>query len=171
MTKRAKIVIAAAIGLAAFFAFDWLKTEYARIQLRVEVTQAKVDLLADELASTTKTVHAAIKSLTDRFLANDLEKVAAKSIEKQDVNSLSERTSSVPTIIMHSGYSCGPCNAWLSNDMPRWLQSGWKVEVVKELDTVRSWPWYEITDRDGKQFEVNGPLNNNNFNAARAGAK
>ena len=171
----------------SFFAYSSIKTEYARIQARVETTQAKVDSLADELASTTKTVHAAIKSLTDRFLANetgsvdndistktqdesvvDSEKTVVRST---DVNSLSERTSRVPTIIMHSGYSCGPCNAWISNDMPRWLQSGWKVEVIKELDSVRAWPWYEITDRDGKQFEVNGPLTNNNFNAARAGVK
>jgi hypothetical protein len=55
--------------------------------------------------------------------------------------------------------------------MPRWIQSGWRVEVIKELETGRSWPWFEITDRDGKQFEVNGPLTNNNFNAARAGVK
>ena len=184
------------LGFLAFFAFHSIKTEYARIQSRVEVTQAKVDALADELASTTKTVHAAIKSLTDRFLADEEREIGlvneaspvrevpwVKPIETQGVNTFLEpkqgdsvpwenpTKSSVPTIIMHSGYSCGPCNAWLSNDMPRWLQSGWKVEVIKELDSVRAWPWYEITDRDGKQFEVNGPLTNNNFNAARAGVK
>lgn len=178
------------LGFLALFAFHSIKTEYARIQSRVEVTQAKVDLLADELARTTGAVHAAIKSLTDRFFANEEREIGLVNeaspvnadivkadilkaeLEKlNDVNSLSERTSSVPLIIMHSGHSCGPCNAWISNDMPRWLQSGWKVEVVKELDTVRAWPWYEITDRDGKQFQVDGPLNNSNFNAARAGAK
>ena len=183
----AKIVGLAALAAIAFFAFTSIKTEYARIQTRVEVTQAKVDALADELQATTVTVHAAIKSLTDRFLANQAgsvdneisTKIQDESVvdnEKASVrstvlNSLSERTSTVPTIIMHSGYSCGPCNAWLSNDMPSWLQSGWKVEVIKEMDSVRAWPWYEITDRDGKRFEVNGPLTNNNFNAARAGAK
>ena len=190
MTKEAKILGLAALAAIAFFAFNSLKNEYTRIQSRVEVTQAKVDALADELASTTKTVHAAIKSLTDRFLADEEREIGLVNeaspvradivkadilkaeLEKlNDVNRLSERTSSVPTIIMHSGYSCGPCNAWLSNEMPRWLQSGWKIEVVKEIDSVRAWPWYEITDRDGKQFEVNGPLTNNNFNAARAGVK
>ena len=177
MTKEAKIVVFAVLAAIAFFAFNSIKTEYGRIQSRVEVTQAKVDALADELASTTKTVHAAIKSLTDRFLANEEREIGlvneaspVKEIET-GVNSLSERTSSVPTIIMHSGYSCGPCNAWISNEMPRWIQSGWRVEVIKELETGRSWPWFEITDRDGKRFEVNGPLTNNNFNAARAGAK
>jgi len=176
----------AALAAIAFFAFNSIKTEYARIQSRVEVTQQKVDALADELRATSELMGDAINAIKKRFLAlearsseatksvnslHDLALSTVKDIPKQEVKSLSERTSSVPTILMHSGYSCGPCNAWLSNDMPRWLQSGWKVEVVKEFDTVRSWPWYEITDRDGKQFEVNGPLNNNNFNAARAGAK
>lgn len=43
------------------------RTEYARIQARIETTQAKVDALADELTETTGTIHAAIKSITDRF--------------------------------------------------------------------------------------------------------
>jgi hypothetical protein len=186
MSKEAKIMSIGVLGFLAFFAFHSIKTEYARIQSRVEVTQAKVDALADELRATSELMGDAINAIKKRFLAleavsseatesvnslDDLAVSSVKDIPKQDVNSLSERTSSVPTIIMHSGHSCGPCNAWLSNEMPRWLQSGWKVEVIKELDSVRAWPWFEITDRDGKQFEVNGPLTNNNFNAARAGAK
>jgi hypothetical protein len=177
MTKEAKIVIVAAIGLGLFVAFNSLSTEYARIQARVEVTQAKVDALADELQATTATVHAAIKSITDRFLANEETEAeaelakAVKSTEKQGISDVSTPKTgvSVPTIIMHSGYSCGPCNAWISNDMPKWMQSGWKVEVIKELDSARAWPWYEITDRDGARFEVNGPLNNSNFQAAKLG--
>ena len=176
MSKELKIVIAAAIGLAALFAFSSMKTEYARITSRVETTQAKVDSLADELQATTATVHAAIRSLTDRFLAGEETADIAKAdmlkaeLEKlNDVNSLSERTSSVPTIIMHSGHSCGPCNAWIARDMPKWMQSGWRVEVVKELESQRAWPWYEITDRDGKQFQVDGPLDNAKFQAAKRG--
>lgn len=253
MTKEAKIVIAAAIGFVLFFAFNSIKTEYARIQSRVEITQAKVDALADELQATTATIHAAIKSITDRFLAGDIEVDeddqladsglfgAARSgkwsevrrdflklhptceacgvesdlnvhhikpfnqfpeLELEPTNLITlcrkhhfevghlgnwksanatvredaakirtglGRQVAIPTIIMHSGHSCGPCNAWIARDMPRWKQSGWKVEVVKELDTGRSWPWYEITDRDGSQFEVNGPLNRDNFNAAKLG--
>lgn len=176
MKKELFILILAVIGFAIFLASNSIKTEYARIQSRVEVTQAKVDLLADELNATTATIHAAIRSLTDRFLAgqetSDIVKADMLKAELEklnDVNSLSERTSSVPKIIMHSGYDCGPCNAWIARDMPKWIQSGWTVEVVKELDTGRSWPWYEITDKDGKKFEVNGPLNRDNFNAAKLG--
>jgi hypothetical protein len=188
MTKEAKIVGLAALAAIAFFAFNSIKAEYARIQSRVEVTQAKVDALADELARTTGAVHAAIKSLTDRFLANaagsvdidistktqdkasvDNEKTVVRST---DVNSLPERTSSVPTILMHTTDNCGPCKAWVKNDSERWRNSGWEVVVLPpETGHPFGYPWFEITDRDGKQFEVNGPLTNNNFNAARAGAK
>jgi len=177
MTKEAIIVGLAALAAIAFFAFNSISNEYARIQSRFETTQAKVDALADELQATTKTVHAAIKSLTDRFLAGDaVEAEMVETIKEIDVankllDSLTLSKPTQPKIIMHSGHSCGPCNAWIARDMPRWIQSGWTVEVVKELDTGRSWPWYEITDRDGSQFQVDGPLNNTNFNASKAGAK
>ena len=180
MTREAKIVIAAAIGLGLLFAFNSMKTEYARIQSRVEITQAKVDALADELQATTAALHDAIKRFKDRFMQiegelkpmtpdeieafNDLQNVEVKTVPKLSA-------STVPTIVMHSGYDCGPCNAWILRDMPRWIQSGWAVEVVKEIDSGVSWPWYEIRDRDGSQFEVNGPLTNDNFQAAKAGAK
>ena len=178
MTKEAKILTTVTIGFL-FFAFNSLSTEYSRIQARVEVTQAKVDALADELAATTATVHAAIKRFTERFLAIESEAELAKAVpvikatEMQGISDVSTPKTgvSVPVIIMHSGYSCGPCNAWISNEMPKWMQSGWKVEVIKELDSARAWPWYEITDRDGKQFQVDGPLNNNNFQVAKAGVK
>ena len=84
MKKELFILILAVIGFAIFLASNSIKTEYARIQLRVEVTQAKVDAIADELQATTATIHAAIRSLTDRFLAGDID----------DVNSFLERTSS-----------------------------------------------------------------------------
>lgn len=265
MTKELKSVIASAIGLGLILAFNSIQTEYARITKRVETTQAKVDALADELQATTATIHAAIRSLTDRFLAGEADGVnsflertnsdhddqlsdeglfgAARSGKWSEVrrdflrqhptceacgiesdlnvhhikpfNQFPElelepsnlitlcrkhhfevghlgnwrtanatvrddaakiriglgRQVAIPTIVMHSGYDCGPCNAWISREMPRWIQSGWAVEMVKELDTARSWPWYEITDRDGSKFEVNGPLNNDNFQAAKAGAK
>ena len=253
----------AALVFLSFLAYGKWQTEYARIQSRVEVTQAKVDALADELQATTATIHAAIKSLTDRFLAGEtdglnsfLERTnsdhddqlsdeglfgAARSgkwsevrrdflklhpaceacgittdlnchhikpfahfpeLELDPSNLITlcrkhhfevghlgnwrtanatvredaakiriglGRQVTIPTIIMHSGHSCGPCNAWISRDMPRWKQTGWTVEVVKELDSNRAWPWYEITDRDGSQFQVDGPLTKDNFNAAKLG--
>jgi outer membrane murein-binding lipoprotein Lpp len=176
MSKELKIVIVAALIFLSFFAYGSVKKEYARITTRVETTQAKVDSLADELQATTATIHAAIRSITDRFLerqeTSDIVKGDILKAELQklnDVNSLSKRTSSVPTIIMHSGYNCGPCNAWIANRMPLYIQSGWRVEVVKETDTNRAWPWYQITDADGVQFQVDGPLDNAKFQAAKRG--
>jgi hypothetical protein len=187
MKKELFILILAVIGFAIFLASNSIKTEYARIQSRVEVTQAKVDALADELASTTKTVHAAIKSLTDRFLANEeretglvnetspVSEVPLISSTKTQVDSgISEpkQAVSVPVIIMHTTDNCGPCKAWVKNDSERWRNSGWDVVVLPpEEGHPAGYPWYEIIDRDGKQFQVDGPLNNNNFNAAKAGAK
>jgi hypothetical protein len=191
MTKEVKILGLAALAAIAFFAFNSIKAEYARIQSRVEVTQAKVDALADELASTTKTVNAAIKSLADRFLANEEREIGLANeaspvkanivkadilkteLEKlNDVNSLFKPTSSVPTIIVHTMNGCGPCKKWVENDSERWRNSGWEVVVLPpEEDPSKRYPWFEIIDRDGKRFEVNGPLNNANFNAGRAGVK
>ena len=175
MSERAKIVIAAAIGLGLFFAFNSLQTEYARITSRVETTQAKVDALADELQATTATIHAAIKSLADRFLAGEsMEAEVVETIKAIDTlnDTLKEvaKTPTVPTILMHSSPTCGPCLKWKNNELERWTKAGWQVAVIDEEHCERAkWPWYEITDRDGKQFEVIGPLNNDNFQAAKRG--
>ena len=190
MSKELRILTIAVLIFLSFFAYGSIKKEYARITTRVETTQAKVDSLADELQATTATIHAAIRSITDRFLNDDEREIGlvneaspvkadivkadilkAKLEKLNDVNSLSARTNSVPTIVMHSGYDCGPCNAWISNRMPAYIRQGWRVEVVKELDSARAWPWYEITDADGTEFEVDGPLDNAKFQAAKARAK
>lgn len=252
MTKEVKIMIVAALIFLSFFAYGKWQTEYARITSRVEVTQAKVDTLADELQATTATIHAFIKSITDRFLAGDDfdedEQLADSGLfgaarsgkwsevrkdflklhpaceacgVKDDLNvhhikpfhqfpeleldpsnlitlcrkhhfevghlgnwrtanatvradAAKIRTGlgrqiAIPTIVMHSGETCGPCRSWIANRMPMYIQSGWKVEVLKETTTNRPWPWYEITDADGSQFQVDGPLNNEKFQAAKRG--
>jgi len=143
-----------------FFAFQAAKAEYVRVTLRIELTQAKVDALTDELKATTKTVHDAIKSITDRLTKQLEEMQAAKAIEPP-------REVAKPTIVMHSGYSCGPCNAWIATEKAKWESSGWTVEVVKEAESKRLWPWFEVTERDGKRFEVDGPLTNDSFLAAK----
>lgn len=136
--------------------------EYSRIKSRIETTQAKVDALADELKATTKTIHAAIKAITDRI---------AKSIEQKQVEPIKNVAPPVqPKIVMHSGYSCGPCNAWIATEKAKWEQVGWVVEVIKESETNRNWPWFEIFDRDGR-FEVDGPLTKDNFDAQKKARK
>ena len=254
MTKEARILIVAALIFLSFFAYGKWQTEYARITSRVEVTQAKVDLLADELQATTATIHTAIKSITDRFLSGDDfdedEQLAddglygaarsgkwsevrrdflklhpaceacgvttdlnchhikpfsqfpeleldpsnlitlcrkhhfevghlgnwrtANATVREDAARIRiglGRQIAIPTIVMHSGETCGPCRAWIANRMPMYIQSGWKVKVLKETSTNRPWPWYEITDADGSRFEVDGPLNNEKFQAAKSVAK
>ena len=174
-------MIVAALIFLSFFAYGKWQTEYARITSRVEVTQAKVDALADELQATTATIHAAIKSITDRFLAGetsaqnnvdsgqDSSQVLKADILLSELQKLNDAKPTTPTIIMHSGYSCGPCNAWIASRMPQYTKAGWTVKVIKETNTNRPWPWYEITDADGSQFQVDGPLNNEKFQAAKRG--
>ena len=165
MTKEVKIVIASAIGLGLLLAFNSIQTEYARITKRVETTQAKVEALADELKATTATIHAAIRSLTDRFLAGEGQEIGLES-------ELSPVIATAPTILMHSSPTCGPCLKWKNNELERWTKAGWQVAVIDEENCERAkWPWYEITDRDGSQFEVIGPLSKDNFKAAKARAK
>jgi outer membrane murein-binding lipoprotein Lpp len=258
MSKELKILTIASLIFLSLFAYGSMKKEYARITTRVETTQAKVDSLADELQATTATIHAAIKSITDRFLTVELEvdedeqladeglfgaarsskwsavrraflKIhpeceacgsrdelnvhhikpfnvapeleldptnlitlcrkhhfevghlgnwrSANATVRQDAAKIRiglgrQITIPVqPTILMHSGYNCGPCSAWIATRMPAYKQQGWRVQVVKETDTNRPWPWYEVTDADGVQFQVDGPLDNAKFKAAKARAK
>jgi len=174
MTKEVKILTIAALIFLSFFAYGKWQTEYARITSRVEVTQAKVDALADELQATTATIHAAIRSLTDRFLANEEREIGLAN-EASPVKSTITKpdagipASTVPTIIMHTMNGCGPCKKWVENDADRWRNAGWSVVVLPPEEGHPSYPWFEITDRDGKRFQVDGPLNNTNFNAAKLG--
>jgi outer membrane murein-binding lipoprotein Lpp len=149
------------------FAGNAATQEYSRIKSRLEATQAKVDKLTDELRETTKTIHAAIKSLTERFARQ----TEAKPIEVVETKQVEPIKTVQPTIIMHSadeekGVFCGPCRAWLKTEKAKWEQIGWSVEVIKEVETKRGWPWYEITDRDVR-FEVQGSLTTEKFLAAK----
>jgi outer membrane murein-binding lipoprotein Lpp len=154
-------------GVVLFlFAGNAATQEYSRIKTRLEATQAKVDKLTDELAATAKTFHAAIKSLTERF---------ARQVESKPVEVVEQKAEPIktvqPTVIMHSadeerGMICGPCRAWIATEKAKWENVGWSVQVVKEIETKRGWPWYEITDRDG-QYEVQGPLTTEKFLAAK----
>jgi hypothetical protein len=73
----------------------------------------------------------------------------------------------IPTITMHSGESCPPCQRWIANDMPNWQKLGWQVEIIKETTSDRLWPWYEILDGDGLRFQVVGPLTKDKYERER----
>ena len=165
MNKKPLIV---GCGVVLFlFAGNAATQEYTRIKTRLEATQAKVDKLTDELAATTKTIHTAIKSLTERFTKQSFEVVEHKA---EPIKTFEPPVQ--PRIVMHSadeekGVVCGPCRAWLRTEKAKWQGAGWDVEVIKEIETKRGWPWYEIIDRDGKRFEVDGALTTEKFLAAK----
>jgi outer membrane murein-binding lipoprotein Lpp len=176
------------IGCGAVLLFGGVnaaKLEYVRIQTRIETTQKKVDDLADELKATTTTVHAAIKSITERFtkqlderamaleesMRGELYRIESKPVIVQHPKTTDEPKTFEPPIqpriVMHSGYSCGPCNAWIATEKAKWDKAGWLVEVLKEVESKRAWPWFEIIERDGTKFEVDGPLTNDKFVTAK----
>ena len=168
MNQKTVLIVAGLI--ACCLAGNAATQEYTRIKSRLETTQAKVDALTDELKATTKTIHAAIKSLTERF-ARQVEAKPFEVVEHKAEPIKTLEPPIRPVIIMHSadeekGVFCGPCRAWIRDEKAKWEQVGWTVKVVKEIETKRGWPWYEITDRDGR-FEVDGPLTDKKFLASK----
>ena len=135
--------------------------EYQQIKARLATTQAKIDNLTDETNATVEILGAAIQDLRDVFA-----RFKAEQSPKQ-----ADLLPSKPTIIMHSGASCGPCNDWKSKQMPVWMKAGWDVQVITEIESDRMWPWFEVQDSDGASFEVNGALTVESFRAAKGGAK
>jgi outer membrane murein-binding lipoprotein Lpp len=160
MNQKTILIVGALVVLG--FAGNAATQEYSRIKTRLEATQAKVDALTDELKATTKTIHAAIKSLAERFTKQSFEVVEHNTGEP--IKTFEPPVQ--PTIIMHSADSCGPCKAWIRDELIKWESVGWIVQVIKETETKRGWPWYEITDRDGR-FEVQGPLTTDKFLASK----
>ena len=138
-----------------------LNHEYQQVKARIETTQRKLDTLADETNATVEILGAAIQDLRDVF-----QRFKAEQSPKQ-VDLLPSK----PTIVMHSGASCGPCNDWKAKQMPVWTKAGWDVQVITELDSKRSWPWFEVQDSDGARFEVNGALTSDTFRAAKGMVK
>jgi len=180
-----KTIIVGCGAVLLLFAGNAVKTEYARIQTRIETTHKKVDELADELKATTATIHTAIKSITDRFskqlddkamqieetFRSEVYRLESKPVIVEHAETTKEpKTFEPPTqprIVMHSGYSCGSCNAWIATEKGKWEKAGWLLEIVKEVESDRAWPWFEIYERDGNKLEVEGPLTNDNFYAAK----
>lgn len=148
--------------------------EYRDIKAKVQATQARIDKLADETNETIKSLNATIQDLRDvfkRFKAEqETQEIYQPPLPEELPPPKEEPKPVKPTIIMHSGADCGPCNDWKAKEMQKWVKAGWDVQVVVEVDSKRSWPWFEITDSEGR-FEVDGPLTNEKFLEAKKGAK
>jgi hypothetical protein len=151
--------------------------EYQQIKARLATTQAKIDNLTDETNATVEILGAAIQDLRDVF--SKLSSEAKPSLPSYkptqevtpEVPEQADLPRSKPTIIMHSGASCGPCNDWKAKQMPAWIKQGWDVQVITEVESNRMWPWFEVQDSDGTAFEVSGALTNDTFRAAKGNAK
>ena len=141
------------VGAAALLG---LNHEYQAIKARLAITQAKVDALADETNATVEILGAAVQDLREVF--------ARFKAEKQPQQSTPQVK---PTIVMHSGASCGPCNLWKTKEQSKWERVGWTVDVLTEIESTRLWPWFEVYDTDGTRFEVNGPLTKDSFEKAK----
>jgi hypothetical protein len=136
--------------------------EYQQVKARIETTQRKLDTLADETNATVEILGAAIQDLRDVFA-----KFRSDAKPSLDQYKSAEPVATKPRIVMHSGASCGPCNAWKSKEQSKWEQAGWIVDVLTEIDSERPWPWFEVYDSDGSRFEVDGPLDNIKFKNAK----
>jgi hypothetical protein len=151
------------LGVAALLG---LNHEYQAIKARLAITQAKVDTLADETNATVEILGAAIQDLREvfaRFKAGQSR--STQQDTQQDTQQVTQQVK--PTIVMHSGASCGPCNLWKSKEQSKWERVGWTVEVLTEIESTRLWPWFEVYDTDGSRFEVNGPLTKDSFEKAK----
>jgi hypothetical protein len=166
MERKAEVMkqmpfILLVLGAAALLG---LNHEYQAIKARLAITQAKVDALADETNATVEILGAAITDLRELFakLSSD----AKPSLNQY--KPIPEAAPQIkPTIVMHSGASCGPCNDWKAKQMPVWLQAGWDVQVITEVESDRFWPWFEVRDSDGSKFEVDGQLTKDSFEKAK----
>lgn len=149
------------LGAASLLAVNH---EYQQIKARLATTQAKIDALTDETNATVEILGAAITDLRNLF-------AKLSSEDKPSLHDYKPDKEVKPTVIMHSGASCGPCNDWKAKQMPMWIQAGWDVQVITEVESNRMWPWFEVQDSDGTAFEVNGVLTNDTFRAAKGLAK
>lgn len=144
-------------------------TEYKSIKARLATTQNKVDALADETNATVEILGAAITDLRELFakLSPEAKPSLPSYKPTQEAPKEANLPRSKPTIIMHSGASCGPCNDWKAKQMPAWTKQGWDVQVITEVESDRMWPWFEVQDSDGIRFEVDGALTSDTFKNAK----
>mgnify|MGYP006276965745 CR=1 FL=1 len=82
------------------------------------------------------------------------EEAGAKPPEKPVSNVLSK-----PKLAMHSIANCPPCLADKAK-LGAWLSVGWDIEVFDDGfgESGKMYPWYEVTELDGRKYSFVGPL-------------
>ncbi len=143
------------VGAVAILAINH---EYQQIKARLAITQNKVDALADETDATVEILGAAIQDLRKLFAKLSPDTKPSLDQYKPTIN---------PRIVMHSGEGCAPCQKWKKDAKQVWEDIGWQVDVVEETQSTRLWPWFEVYDSDGSQFEVDGALTRDSFEKAK----
>lgn len=136
--------------------------------IRVEVLDA-IENSTEAVKSfraTSDSIRETIADIKDRLVRIESAQLALASSQPKAAANIAK-----PRIVMHSGDGCGPCRDWIAKSMPSWEQQGWDVEVVKEIDSSRGWPWFEVYLANGKRFEVDGPLTLETYDKALSSAK
>lgn len=164
------IIVLAIVGVIAF-------REYTEIRKRIEITQTKIDSVADESAKAIRDFNDAVVDLRKKFLRlQELDQETIAKLEqlnqpKQEPTKPAEPTVVVkehtPTITMHTDGNCGECNRWWTSERGKWTSQGWTVEQATDISGSRPLPWFTIIERSGNTFEVDGPLTNDSFFAAQ----
>jgi len=110
--------------------------EYADVRNRIEITQSKLDVVADETAKTIRDLHSALNDLRKAF--RDQEAKSHPVAVDPPKTSDPPKKAIVPTIVMHTDGNCGICNHWWTHDRPNWERSGWTVDKITDLAGNRS---------------------------------
>lgn len=104
------------------------------------------------------------KTQSDELQAEFVEKLQSQllSAEKRAVEAeqslqLIRDSPAKPRVKMHAGKNCLPCEQWKQQQKPLWEAMGWKVEVIEETTTKKSWPWFEVCEGE-KCYEFAGPV-------------
>lgn len=142
--------------------------EYTQLKSSIGQSTRKVNELTEETKATVKTIRETIDDLRGKFLRLESQYATLETQLKAEPKPELKIT---PKIVMHSGSNCKPCIEWITNAMPSWKSQGWEVEVLKETETTRSWPWFEVYLANGKRFEVDGPLTLASYEKALREAK
>jgi hypothetical protein len=154
-------------GLAVYV----ISGEYTQLKSSIGQSTRKVNELTEETKATVKTIRETIDDLRGKFLRLESQYATLETQLQTKAIEPKPEVKITPKIVMHSGSGCKPCIEWIKNAMPSWKSQGWEVEVLKETESTRRWPWFEVYMQNGKRFEVDGPLTLESYEKALREAK